>query len=443
MGSMSVAQLSAPSVDEKERAAYLPQPTAAAEPYTDLFLAYTAAQGIASEHVTVVLGPNAIGFTDCLMGRATDEAAAVEEKKQEPSSERMKIAWRYEHMQKSNSTPQKQKEADFCSLFDLTKRISNEDLERARSNNLLYTTTDDSVLSQSAWDILDQAVGQCRKQAAEGSRSPALRIVLRDWGSLSWNLGAHQMFAWLMRLRRLARSLSMPSTGPAIPCIVAISLSSQALIQEAAGANLFHRLAHVADGVLGLSSFAASPTLRDVFPDSTGALRIFRTPAIGTLTNPSLRASVLRGMGTGSSSQASRGPGGAGGGENNLAFKVRRKRLVIDTLHLDTDGGVNERRTKPKDDTKDAVMQPQSKHQPNTQKNHAAASQPLGQSIEQRDSGARADMEVTIDSSSSAPQQSKPGPATRVPFTGLKSLRQRGLQAQAGLSSNSNAQLDF
>ena len=39
--------------------------------------------------------------------------------------------------------------------------------------------------------------------------------------------------------------------------------------------------------------------------------------------------------------------GGAGGGENNLAFKIKRKRVAIETLHLDTDGGVKERRTVP------------------------------------------------------------------------------------------------
>lgn len=34
-------------------------------------------------------------------------------------------------------------------------------------------------------------------------------------------------------------------------------------------------------------------------------------------------------------------------GENNLAFKVTRKRFVIETFHLDVEGGVGERRTTP------------------------------------------------------------------------------------------------
>lgn len=34
-----------------------------------------------------------------------------------------------------------------------------------------------------------------------------------------------------------------------------------------------------------------------------------------------------------------------GSGENNLAFKCTRKRLIFETLHLDLEGGVGERRT--------------------------------------------------------------------------------------------------
>jgi elongator complex protein 4 len=36
-----------------------------------------------------------------------------------------------------------------------------------------------------------------------------------------------------------------------------------------------------------------------------------------------------------------------GSGENNLAFKCMRKRLIFETLHLDLEGGVTERRTTP------------------------------------------------------------------------------------------------
>jgi elongator complex protein 4 len=37
----------------------------------------------------------------------------------------------------------------------------------------------------------------------------------------------------------------------------------------------------------------------------------------------------------------------SGGGENNLAFKCMRRRMLFETLHLDLEGGVGERRTTP------------------------------------------------------------------------------------------------
>ncbi|KAG5648124.1 hypothetical protein DXG03_006078 [Asterophora parasitica] len=58
--------------------------------------------------------------------------------------------------------------------------------------------------------------------------------------------------------------------------------------------------------------------------------------------------STLRGL--------SASAGGTGGsGENNLTFKSTRKRLIFETLHLDIEGGVGERRTTPSATVHDAV----------------------------------------------------------------------------------------
>lgn len=76
------------------------------------------------------------------------------------------------------------------------------------------------------------------------------------------------------------------------------------------------------------------------FPSHHGFLRILSLPSPHTLLAPSDKFSTLRGL---SSSSVSIG----GGGENNLAFKCTRKRLVFETLHLDLEGGIGERRTTP------------------------------------------------------------------------------------------------
>ena len=81
-------------------------------------------------------------------------------------------------------------------------------------------------------------------------------------------------------------------------------------------------------------ALTANPALAATFPGHHGLLRIHTLPAPNALVPASDRFSTLRGTGT-----------GAGGGENNLGFKCTRKRLVFETVHLDVEGGVGERRT--------------------------------------------------------------------------------------------------
>lgn len=76
------------------------------------------------------------------------------------------------------------------------------------------------------------------------------------------------------------------------------------------------------------------------FPTHHGLVHIHTLPAPHTILPPSDKFSTLRGL---SSSGVSLG----GSGENNLAFKCMRKRLIFETLHLDLEGGVGERRTTP------------------------------------------------------------------------------------------------
>lgn len=97
-----------------------------------------------------------------------------------------------------------------------------------------------------------------------------------------------------------------------------------------------------ADACITLQGFSSHPSLSASFPQYSGLLTIHSTPAPTTLLPPSYRFSELRGLHTGGGTGTT-----AGGGENNLAFKCMRKRFVIETLHLDIEGGVSERRTIP------------------------------------------------------------------------------------------------
>lgn len=83
-------------------------------------------------------------------------------------------------------------------------------------------------------------------------------------------------------------------------------------------------------------------TLAAAFPSHHGFVHLHSLPAPRSLAPPSDRLSVLRGLSASSSRET-------GLGENNLAFKCTRRRIVIETLHLDVEGGVGERRTTPGD----------------------------------------------------------------------------------------------
>ena len=82
--------------------------------------------------------------------------------------------------------------------------------------------------------------------------------------------------------------------------------------------------------------------MASLFPSHHGLLATHNLPRVQALVPASDRFSTLRGLSTPSSTASS-----GGVGENNLAYKCTRKRLVFETFHLDAEGGVGERRTTP------------------------------------------------------------------------------------------------
>ncbi|CDW98727.1 hypothetical protein [Sporisorium scitamineum] len=493
---------------------------AAAEPYVELLLGYSIAQGIASDHVGVVIGEDVRGLLGGLMARAGDldekvlekigsrstgddaervagpsdllstvndeddadnsehkaasRSTAEDGKSTDAQREReMKIAWRYSNMKQFNTTVNEPSSSSseptpFCHTFDLSKRIDSRIIQHAVDQGRLEMV-DISTATQSAaaaaastsrrginafevaYKHIEAAATKCRLQAASAPTAtpPVLRIAIRALGSPAWTVARGQSrhtetIRFLHRLKRLLRSLSLvdpsPTSPPAIPSIAVISASSFLLSHPSPGCNLPHRMIHSVDASILMSAFATSSVLRSAFSAYTGALKVLKTPAVGTLTNPSIRSSVLRGMGTGAGAgktapggSAGGREGGAGGGENNLAFKVRRKRLVIETLHLDVEGGVSERRTKPPKNSEEVVgvkAAPTSTKDTVTQ-GGAKSSGASGSSFVRRQPAAAVEVSSAAETSST--------PTAPKKFGGLSSLRQRGLAAAAAASGASGA----
>lgn len=86
---------------------------------------------------------------------------------------------------------------------------------------------------------------------------------------------------------------------------------------------------------LPTSQNAADPGLVHSFPHSHGLVHVRSFPTLQTVLAPSYKHSTLLGLGAGST------------GQNNLSFRLKRKRFVVETLHLGVEGGVGERRTEP------------------------------------------------------------------------------------------------
>jgi len=135
--------------------------------------------------------------------------------------------------------------------------------------------------------------------------------------------------------------------------------SSRALVSEGQSANRWVSIVHkfrryVPIEISALATCSnwyprslADPTLASLFKTYHGVVQVLRSPTVHTLLSASHKHSILRGLRASSTAGTSSKSGetASGTGENNLAFRCTRKRFVIETLHLDAEGGVGERRT--------------------------------------------------------------------------------------------------
>lgn len=175
-----------------------------------------------------------------------------------------------------------------------------------------------------------------------GELAPA-RLVL-ELGDWSLGLAAADVRRLLLGLRALSRapghgrvSLAvMPAAPPPCPSPSAAYSSyapaSESESEPAARAAWLASLPGLADCTLALEGFGTDPGLLQAYHPLHGFVRPVRLPAVGALLAPSYRKSELLGL------QA---------GENNLGFRLKRKRFVVETVHLGIEGGSSERRTAP------------------------------------------------------------------------------------------------
>ncbi|KAJ6519548.1 Elongator complex protein 4 [Mycena sanguinolenta] len=281
--------------------------------YAELVQKYFVAQGIASNQQVCFVGNDAMSWVnECMWLSSTEDDVETR------SDEKITIAWRYEQMKPFQTTvaASKAATADACRTFDLTTRIPPSVVAGARLVEVPLDAGPDSTtrVLQRLTEILADAQGG------------PVRICIPALGSPSWSdLTAQDILRFLHGLRALLRRHPHGCASVSLP---------PEWSGDSVSAGWHQKLGWVADGAITMAAFTANPALAATFPGHHGLLRIHTLPAPTALVPASDRFSTLRGTGT-----------LAGGGENNLGFKCTRKRLVFETVHLDVEGGVGERRT--------------------------------------------------------------------------------------------------
>ncbi|GAA5919467.1 hypothetical protein JCM1841_002410 [Sporobolomyces salmonicolor] len=314
--------------------------------YSELLLRYWIAQGLECRQDVLVVasgldgGPQ--GVVETLMEvdggpTARDDAEDEEERKREVEmQEKMKIAFRYEGMRQHQTTVEAPKgETDtYCSMFDLTTTRHLSSADRARLHFVDVDELRGGVASPTEfYDCLFATIESfVTRNGFLHSTDPsaprkALRIAISSFGSPSWGPSTPAaLYFFLHRLRHLLRR-SHASTILTFPS----HLYASPFPSSSGASPLLTRLAHAADALLRLTSFASSPPLAAQFPRHAGLLSLPKLPSLGTLTAPSAKLSVLRGLG-----------GGGEGRENLLGFRVKRRRFVVEVVSDGPVGGGGE-----------------------------------------------------------------------------------------------------
>ncbi|KAG1783748.1 PAXNEB-domain-containing protein [Suillus placidus] len=306
--------------------------------YGELVQKYFVAQGLASGQKVCIIHDEPLRFaregiwmagsTPSTPAQASTTAEDADDVKASQHDDKIKIAWRYEQMKKFQTTVSSNTlNDDLCMTFDLTCRIPTAALDAARQSAQLIPI--DVGISEDGTGVIKQI----EELLSNDTNAHAVRICIPALGSPHW--GDMQPLTVLTLLHSLRRLLHRYPNACA-----SLSLAPHMCTDTWGGPGWVQKVGWLTDAAISMSAFGADPSLSSLFPSHHGIVQIHTLPAPHTILPASDKYSTLRGL---SSAAGTMG----GSGENNLAFKCMRKRLIFETLHLDLEGGVTERRTTP------------------------------------------------------------------------------------------------
>ncbi|XP_031780894.1 elongator complex protein 4 [Nasonia vitripennis] len=276
--------------------------------YAKVMYRYFIAEGIVNSHSLFVASQ------DLKPSHILGELPAVDEesiKKHDSftTDEEMKIAWRYQNMKVFDSSPGDS--STFGHYYDLTKKMKKETLERVN----MTTWDGENVKKQNGIfenDAYMDLLLNIEKTLTEGqfliaqtaTKRNLLRIAINSLGSRLW-LGdsEEQTQSDLLKFLYMFRALLRESFAVAVLTVPVLNFDDYST-------GIVQRIEHMTDVVISLESFAGSTKeTNPIFKDYHGLLHIKKLPAFNTLVN---QESLF----------------------SDLAFKLRRKKFLIEILHL-------------------------------------------------------------------------------------------------------------
>ncbi|WWC96806.1 hypothetical protein V866_003681 [Kwoniella sp. B9012] len=303
---------------------------------------YWIAQGLISGQSSLVVGTDEELVKGCMWTekswRGGEESQSETEHEGDggDEAEGKKIAWRYEKMGKFKTTV-----GGNGSNLSLTNTIPHDVLQSIhKTGQQSYIgldddlTTDATIGTSSSSNRLSMAISRIHDKLDKSDPKRAGRITIHELGGLEWGdeIREDQILRFIHSLKSIIRNK---------PISALITVPPQ-LIAGPTKESFVRKLSWMVDASVELKGFADDPTLPPLFPTTHGLLTLHSYPTSHTLLPSTLKHSTLLGVSQGSD-------GGGGAGENNLGFRLKRKKFVIETVHLGVEGGVGERSTGPPD----------------------------------------------------------------------------------------------
>lgn len=279
--------------------------------YAKIVLKYFMAEGV------VVSQPVLIASQDVQPSQFVSGLPAVIDDSEERTKatndvdEPMKIAWRYQNMKMVDSTPMGGQ--TFGHYFDLTKLMQKDLLDHADIKqwqiNEETTLNGSSKFENAAYtDLLctiEKTLREGQYFLSEGpeQKTKILRIAIHSLGSRLWlNDTEKDSNRDLLKFLYCFRALLRNSYAVGVVTIPVHNFDNTDCVIE--------RIEHLSDIAIGLESFAGSAKeINPLFKEYHGLLHIKKLCA-------------LNGLSHGSSQH------------RDLAFKLRRKKFIIEVLHL-------------------------------------------------------------------------------------------------------------